>query len=628
MSSSSRICVLAAACILGPAAQAQWTNSPASANVLAAVPGEQNQAKIRPTQDGGCYVSWFDNRIGGYDVYLQRLDWRGVPQWAPNGLLIADRGFSSTVDYDLTVDAAGNALVTFNDDRPGSNQITVNKVDPAGNMLFGPLGIVVTTGTGGKNNPKVAALSDGNIMIGWSESPGFKLQKLDPNGLFLGGILTVSEAGRTVTLSDMKASDNASVICLWIRPFNTNFQSSKYLYAQKYDAALLPQWPVTPGSAAVVVYGPTGSPYGSQGGSVQNGYFPTFVSDDHGGAVFGWYENAGPRNAYIQHVLADGRQKFALNGVPNTVSGGTRMRISAALAYNRWRGEYFLSSTESQVSPQGNYGVIVQKYDDAGVIQWGSGGTNIVDPAPTGQPSFVGCDLNGDGCTVIGENITGTTGIIFGGGVDSNGTVLWGNPLPVLMDSVIDGKARLTTSNSFAGFTMGAWASGPSGNNDMWSNRLNFDGSMGNGVNEVSGQIALADWTATLLGVPVTLEIVSGTTTIETKHVQLTLAGGYRFDTNLSGAYDVYARGPHWLRKNLGSFILGGVSSGVSGMLTNGDIDGDNEVAIGDYAVLSSAFGTIPVSVGWVENADLNGDESVDIGDYAVLSANFGLVGD
>lgn len=623
-----RLCALAFAFVVAPFGRAQWTHSSASPNVLAAVPGDQNQAKVRPTQDGGCYVSWFDNRTGGYDVYLQRLDWKGTPQWTTNGLLIADRGFSSTVDYELTVDAAGNALITFNDDRPGSNQITVNKVDPDGNMLFGALGVVVTSGTGSKNNPKVAALSDGNIMVGWSESPGFKLQKLDTNGLPLGAILTVSEAGRTVTLSDMKASDGGSVICLWIRPFNTNFLSSKYLYAQKYDATLTAQWPVTPGSAAVVIYGPTGAPYGSQGGSVQNGYFPTFVSDDHGGAVFGWYENAGPRNAYLQHVLADGRQKFALNGVPNTPGGGPRMRLSGALAYNRWRGEYFLASTDANASPEGNYGVIVQKYDNAGVRQWGPNGTSVVNPAPTGQPSFVGCELNGDGCSVIGQLMTGTSGIILGAGVDNAGTVLWGNPSTVYLDSVVDGKARLATSRSFAGYHMGAWASGPSGNGDMWSNRLNLDGSMGNGANQVTGQIVLDDWLAPLLGVPVTLEIVSATTTVETKHVQLASAGSFTFDTDLVGPHFIFARGPHWLRKNLGSVVLGGVTSGVNGTLTNGDIDADNEVGIGDYAILSAAYGSTPIDLAWVENADLNGDESVDIADYAILSINYGLTGD
>lgn len=59
-----------------------------------------------------------------------------------------------------------------------------------------------------------------------------------------------------------------------------------------------------------------------------------------------------------------------------------------------------------------------------------------------------------------------------------------------------------------------------------------------------------------------------------------------------------------------------------------GDIDGDNEVGIGDFAVLSFAFGSSAGDPNYIEEADLNGDETIDIGDYAILSQNFGRVGD
>ena len=99
--------------------------------------GEQVQTKIVPTADGGCYVSWFDNSTGGYDVYLQRLDAAGVEQWAHNGVLVADRGFSSTQDYGLAVDTAGNALLAFRDDSGANVQIAAAKVDPDGHSALG-----------------------------------------------------------------------------------------------------------------------------------------------------------------------------------------------------------------------------------------------------------------------------------------------------------------------------------------------------------------------------------------------------------------------------------------------------------------------------------------------------------
>ena len=101
---------------LAAAAHAQFSDDPAANLSVADRTNEQVQPKIVPTADGGCYISWFDNAAGGYDVYLQRLDANGVEQWAHNGVLVADRGFSSTQDYGLAVDTAGNALLAFRDD--------------------------------------------------------------------------------------------------------------------------------------------------------------------------------------------------------------------------------------------------------------------------------------------------------------------------------------------------------------------------------------------------------------------------------------------------------------------------------------------------------------------------------
>ncbi len=76
----------------------QWSADPNVNLAIGDRPGAQVQPKIVATSDGGCYISWFDNSTGGYDVYLQRLDAEGNELWLHNGILLADRGFSSTQD--------------------------------------------------------------------------------------------------------------------------------------------------------------------------------------------------------------------------------------------------------------------------------------------------------------------------------------------------------------------------------------------------------------------------------------------------------------------------------------------------------------------------------------------------
>lgn len=84
----------------------------------------------------------------------------------------------------------------------------------------------------------------------------------------------------------------------------------------------------------------------------------------------------------------------------------------------------------------------------------------------------------------------------------------------------------------------------------------------------------------------------------------------------------------HWLRRAVSVNTTGGDAAGISIVLMNGDIDGDNEVGIGDYAVLSASYGSVSGDLNWQPAADLNEDESIDIADYAILSGAFGQVGD
>lgn len=148
----------------------------------------------------------------------------------------------------------------------------------------------------------------------------------------------------------------------------------------------------------------------------------------------------------------------------------------------------------------------------------------------------------------------------------------------------------------------------------------------------ISGAVDLQDWTASLDGQMVKFEITAagGGPVLQTTDAMLDGMGAYSFATALpAGTYDIYAKGSHWLRKaRFGAVLTGSGGSGLDYSLFNGDCDDDNEVGIGDFAVLSAAFGSDPSAPNWDPMADLDGDEEVSIGDYAILSGNFGMIGD
>src|SRR5215469_4696101 len=138
---------LVLALTLSTNAWAQWSSDPNQNLALSDIAGaDQVQPKVVPLADNGFFVSWFNNNPNdppphGYDTYLQRLDLNGYEQFTHDGIQIAKLTNSSTEDYGLDVDTQGNALLAFLDTREGDNQqVTVTKVSPSGQQLWGPNG--------------------------------------------------------------------------------------------------------------------------------------------------------------------------------------------------------------------------------------------------------------------------------------------------------------------------------------------------------------------------------------------------------------------------------------------------------------------------------------------------------
>ncbi|GIV18109.1 MAG: hypothetical protein KatS3mg022_3544 [Armatimonadota bacterium] len=145
----------------------------------------------------------------------------------------------------------------------------------------------------------------------------------------------------------------------------------------------------------------------------------------------------------------------------------------------------------------------------------------------------------------------------------------------------------------------------------------------------VSGMVTLGDYTAPTGGmnIPIEVRTPGETTPLETHVVALNDAGEYQFQTALWGTFDLSAKGLHWLRRTVMGVALD-KDVQVDFTLTNGDIDGDNEVTLFDFGALVAAFGSMPGDAHWNSEADLDGDEEVTLFDFGILVRNFGAIGD
>ena len=448
--------VLLAVASVAPPAVAQWSGDPTANTPIAVKTGDQVQPKVRPIPGGGWYVSWFDDETGGYDVYLQRLDANGVAQWAAGGIRIADLSFSSTEDYGLDVDGSGNALLAFDDDRFATRKITATKISPAGSPLWGANGIQMPETTGDVHSPRLAVMSDGQVVVAWTSGSSVKLHRMQADGTAVWDRVRTS-SGVTLGLSDLKAaggSDTGAIVS-WVRTQSSN----RHLVANKVDAAGNWKWNATP--PGLVIY---------DGNSLQMGSFPPFVNDGAGGAAFGWYDLN--QQCFAQHVTSAGVEAFGHNGVAASTDG-SHTRVAPSVQFNPATGETLLFFIEQFAGQQGVYG---QKYNASGARQWTNNGAVIRPLAGVSVMDVTAVQAGGDSLVFWTDETGYAQDAIYAQRVGGNGSAVCAT-FPV--STLLAIKANTDASIDAAGMTVATWQQGDFGSADVYTQNVNADCSLG-----------------------------------------------------------------------------------------------------------------------------------------------------
>ena len=376
-----RSLVLAAAVLVAaPRATAQWSADPAVNLTIAARPAGQVQPKIVESLNGSYYVSWLGGGADGYDVYLQRLDYGGVPQWIQGGVRVADRGYTSTQDYGLDVNESGTAFVAFRMEMGGTSQVGLSRVERNGSVTWEAR--IVSSDPDGANSPRVAAVRGGGAVVAWTSGNGaLRLQRVDAAGTPEWGPegVTIVPPSGTFFLGGLHADLDGNVIVSGQAQLSF---ASRQLWMQKLSTTGTPLW----GSAPLAVFDGTT-------GALQFGYFPDFTPDGAGGAFVAWYAVSGVSGsqAYVQHVLGDGTLAFGPNGVA-VATDASRVRFSPSLAYNALPpSALYVAWPEESASPPRRFGVSVQQISETGARLWGEFGQQVV-PLGTEQTSQVRAD--------------------------------------------------------------------------------------------------------------------------------------------------------------------------------------------------------------------------------------------
>ena len=455
-------------------ASAQWSSNPGQNLSVSNMPGaDQTSPKLLALPDNRWYVSWFNNSdpgnpSHGYDVYYQLLNASGYEQLSHDGVRVAQLGLQSTEDYGLAVDASGNAVLAFLDDRrsPDNPQVTVAKMSPSGQPLWGARGIAVTFDQGSHFVPKVTVTTDGSIVVAWATDTSVVLQKFTPAGVpvWVGARyskygVALQESGAYYVLSDLHAADNGAIIVSFVR-FDSHHRNA-HLYANKISPSGQMMW----GAGHVHVY---------DAAPLSSGEFPYFTYDGSGGAVFSWETGFAPIVVYAQHILANGTEAFGHNGSLGTTDTSLS-HVQPSVSYNSSTHETFLFWTDTNAT-QDRFGVTGQKFNNSGVRQWSDTGLTVASFGGTDQLAFVKNVQIGSGALVFWSDLT--AGGIQATKLDGTGATLCSH-FPVSTSGAIPGSQTAGLSSS--GLAALTWQAStyPFGPSDIYIQNVNSDCTLG-----------------------------------------------------------------------------------------------------------------------------------------------------
>ncbi len=236
--------------LAGSPARAVWSNDPAVNLGIADGPGEQVVPKVAGGPDGSCYVGWYDNASGNYDIRLQRLSPAGIEQWPHNGMVVSSHMQDTWVtDWDLICDSQGNCVLTFSDIRSGNLDVQAYRIAADGRMLWGPDGINLSQNPAFEPTPAVCEASDGDFVFAWGKDPDtpggtIQMQRVAPDGSLhfpIGGLAVVAVGTEEPGFPDLEPSLAGDVLLMWVRDTAT-YMSPRHIRIQRFTPAGSPVW--------------------------------------------------------------------------------------------------------------------------------------------------------------------------------------------------------------------------------------------------------------------------------------------------------------------------------------------------------------------------------------------------
>lgn len=270
--------------------------------------GTQEVPRIITDGSGGAIIVWQDSRGAAKDIYAQRVDASGVPQWTANGVVVSNAAGDQTAPV-VAPDGSGGAVVAWLDMRNAKLEIFAQRLNASGTAQWTANGVAVSTAAVSPADLRITGNNSGGAIISWSDArSGNSLvyaQKLNASGVGQlaadGAVLASSTFNQYYPRITSDGSGGAIVV--W-----TDYRNGDAdIYAQKIN------------SSNTLVWTASGKPVSTVVAQVDD--YPILAPDGSGGAVVSWLRVIGPnKNIYAQHIGTGGNVTWPPDGVAITTA--------------------------------------------------------------------------------------------------------------------------------------------------------------------------------------------------------------------------------------------------------------------------------------------------------------------
>ncbi|HKW15850.1 MAG TPA: hypothetical protein VJS69_15300, partial [Candidatus Krumholzibacteria bacterium] len=221
---------------LNSSGTAQWL-----ANGLGVCTATNSQGNVTAASDGagGAVMTWEDFRFGGSDdIYAQRINSAGTPQWTTDGVAACTLG-SEQLGPQIAWDNTTGASIVWYDYRSGSADIYAQRLSPTGNPQWAQDGQAVSTPVNGQANPVVVSDGSGGIVTVWQDARGVALdvyaQRMDATGLPVwatDGVPVCTAVGGQFSPLAVVADGTGGAVAVWV---DNRSSANSDIYAQHID---------------------------------------------------------------------------------------------------------------------------------------------------------------------------------------------------------------------------------------------------------------------------------------------------------------------------------------------------------------------------------------------------------